>query len=812
MGGQIGQTSTEEVQSLAAKSGRQAAPIQPVETAVIGGTPSQAKMAGSSANLETALKVSAGEQELPTYLRRLQAARPLLEEEQQRIEQARSMGRLNSLEERVQAAALSTINKTPTTSAVLNVNDDELNKVVFKSPADKAKAREYLSIIAGGKDKDDDGNDVYAPLASLLGFDSGKSLDDVKKDIKKYLTDPVTEMGKAAASGTPNQLLVSQINPEDLGFNNWNEVATLLKLPPEMDIGSLTIEQLTDQIYKIQAEEYSRTSALLRIINDPNVGPAEKEAARRQLQQLGATGVLAAESDISNLASQIDDINTVTIAGREYTISELLSDKTITGLVNDYLKNPERAAEIKESARALADWIDNNKQALETIVGKIDPGVQTVAATVENNIKLKTPSTGLSLNDDVMSALFGDKWKTSTVPLQPPAIYTILKTFPNTAIRQDLTNLMNGLSNRPTDLTYLAGLDETQLQAKGLLTREGIQRYSDYINSSYTLANAKTTEGIIGSLFGDGTNLTEIDKLVKQVKALNDSNLIDDITPEQQELLSIFDSNGDGVVDNYSTIAQKAKSLFSGKSLKDLVNGSNDIKSGTDLLSSLKKVIQDAKMPGSLFARYGSILEDGKITDQEIATSDIQNANLSDLQELVDKKVPGANKLTSLIETKTYQETQPEIINTYKIPSDEVLTVLSTEEGINSIYNSINSLNTFFNTPEYGKLPAPKQAAYRRVYNETKARALSQYTKWVNEKASPELERRVAVPGARLDREINNAQAELARGKVDAKRKAQLLTFIANARRQQLELDKLDPIIRQETFDRYKSQFALIFG
>jgi hypothetical protein len=575
------------------------------------------------------------------------------------------MGQLNSLEERVQAAAVKQLQTAPTTSAVLKVADDKLPNTL--TPENKAKATELLSLIGQGKDEDDSGNDVYAQLIPLLGYGTSAdvSINDIKADIKdKYLTNAETEMAKAAASGMPDQLLVSQLAPEDLGFTNWGEVAALLKLPPETDLGSLTIQQLTDQVQKVQAEEYSRTSALLRIVNDPNVGAAEKEAARRQLEQLGATGVMAAEADVSNLAAQVDDINTVTIAGKDYTVSELLSDKGVASIVNDYLKNPDRAALIREASPQLATWIDSNKTALENIVGKIDPGFQAVATTIENNAKLQTPATGGErLNDNVMQTLFGQNWKSSTTSLTPPAIYSALSptnTTVSNQVKLDLTRLLNTMSDRPNDITYLAGLSEAELEEKGLLDPAGIARYSSYIQSSEQLAGAlgdgASVSGIVASVFGDKISTSGFNELLEQVRIINDTNLVSDLTPQELEVLKIFDADGDGKMDSISEIHSRAQDMFSGKSLQDLVGGANDIKSGADLLSSLQgKIIAAQSDP--TYIKFKDILSDGKIGSDEITQLEQSNASIEDLQLMIDKGVPGSAAVKSLVDKKISSET-----------------------------------------------------------------------------------------------------------------------------------------------------------
>ena len=717
LGGQTVKTSAEELQGLSSKAGRQAPPTQQLEAAVLGGTTSQAKMAGSSANLGLAEKLSlgAGEQ-LPSYLRQLQASRPLLEEEQARIDRAKSMGQLNSMEERVQRAALATLSSV-SGAATIKVDESKLPSTL--TGPSRNTVITLLKKVAAPADPNNPVTDAdWQNLASLLGYGPEKTLDQIKSDITdKYFQTQDQALADSAAAGTPDKVTLDKISPQDLGFTDWAEIAALLKFPEGTDMSTMTVGDLTSQIEKIQAEEYSRTSALLRIIRDPNVGPAEKEAARRQLEQLGATGILAAEADVSNLAAQIEDINTVTIAGQDYTVSELLSDKTITLLIDDYLKNPDKAAAIKAASPEFATWIDNNKEALSKTIARVGTGLAGVAAVVEDNAKKKAPvPSAPNLSDNVMTTLFGSNWKNSTSPLQAPAIYTALSDSNiDETVRADIVGLMNELGDRPEDLKFLAGLSAAELNSRGLLTTAGIRRYKDYLNSSEYFAGANTSvinnNAIIKQMFGDSMTEEKLNNLLTQVKALNDTNLVDDLDPEEYAILQIFDANNDGVIDTPAQIAERAKSFFTGKSLKDLVNGVSDLPTGASLFQTLQDKVTKTISGNKLLSTYSSVLSDGKISSGDIKSLKEQNAPLKDLEEMVARNIPGANKLNDLIKTRIYEEAS-QLITSVATNKNPLTTDIATQfMDVENIYNAIQS----------GKL----KSGNTKVNQELKKRAIS---------------------------------------------------------------------------------------
>jgi hypothetical protein len=654
------------MQNLSSKAGRTAAPTQPMESAVIGGTPDQAKMAGSSANLQKSTQLSVeGKQSLPTYLRELTGARSLTETEQERMGRAQNMGQLNSLEGRVESMAQAAAAATPTGTATLSVNDPALVSKI-NDPVARATAHNLLVKVAAG-DTDVD----YKALATLLGYDAptdAKSLTDIANDIKKvYLSDPAASIGKAASAGTPDELFVGSLDPKELGFQSFSELATLLKLPANTDFTKFTIRQLTDQVSKIQAEEYSRTSSLMRLLSDPNVGAAEKEAARAQLSQLGATGILSAEADVSNLAEQADNINSVKIGDETFTISELLSDKHITGIVAGALEDPAKLAALKLTQPGLADWIETNKTGLEKVVGKIDPAIKVLGDTVTANNKLATPDGATKVSDNAMTILFGANWKTTLNTLTPPPLYAALSdtTIP-VAARQSLTNLINSMSSRPDDLNYLKTLTQKSLSDKGLLTADGITKYINYLNSSQVLAGfdpANTApESVLSAVFGTD-DMQELNKVVAQVKLLNDTNLGEDLSGG---LLDILDKNHDGAIDDINTIVETAKSFFSGKSVRDLLKGTDgtpDVADGPGLLKAIRASISTAQQD-PLYKNYvgadnKGVLADGKIDDADVGR--LSTAPLEDLQKMIDKGVPGAGKLQNTITQRVKAETSTAI-------------------------------------------------------------------------------------------------------------------------------------------------------
>lgn len=782
---QFSLNSPTELQSLSSKAGRTAAPTQPMESAVIGGNPDQAKMAGSSANLQKSTQLSTeSKQELPTYLRQLTGTRSLTETEQERMGRAQNMGQLNSLEGRVESMAQAAAAATPTGTATLSVNDPALVSKI-NDPVTRATAHDLLAKVAAGTATGVD----YAALAPLLGYDAptdAKSLTDISNDIKAvYLSDPAKSIGKAAASGTPDELFVGSLNPQELGFENFSELAALLKMPAGTDFTTFTIRQLTDQVAKIQAEEYSRTSSLMRLLSDPNVGAAEKEAARAQLSQLGATGILSAEADVSNLAEQADNINSVKIGDETFTISELLSDKHITGIVAGAIEDPAKLAALKETQPGLADWIETNKTGLEKIVGKIDPAIKVLGDTVTANNKLATPDGATKVSDNAMTILFGAGWKTTLNTLTPPPIYAALSdtTIP-IAARQSLTNLINTLANHPEDLTYLKGLNQKDLSDKGLLSAEGITKYANYLNSSQVLAgfDPATTapESVLSTVFGTD-NMGDLSQIVAQVKLLNDTNLGDDLSGG---LLDILDKNHDGVIDDIGTIVETAQSFFSGKSVKDLLKGADgtpDVADGQGLLKAIRTSISTAQQD-PLYINYVAnkgVLADGKIDDADVGR--LKDAPLPDLEAMIAKGVPGASKLQSIIDSKAGSEVSRLLTEKQIFPTELNATFENSYVGQNTLKETALKIKGIIDTAEFDALSPAVKAQMYAAFDKAVNRSYEEYTKFTRTNISRQLDVEVSQPRSQIINEINALQKQYFQ-RLKAGQSAKQLQFLQDMR------------------------------
>lgn len=679
-GTQLIKTSAEELQGLSQRAGLPVQPTSPIEAGVIGGTPSQAKMAGSSANIQAAQQIALGAQELPTYLRQLQRQAQVGEQERQKIERAKQMGQLTSFDTRVQELIESTLAVTPTQLTALQINEDKVNQDVPVESRELVKS--FLNKVANNTATLAD----YQGAGALLGFTDGTNLNQFANSLKtNYLKTPEQTLQGAYATALPDNLQMSQLTPEGLGFNNWSEVAATLKVP-EQELTSMTIGQVMNKINQIKAEEFSRVDALQRIIRDPSLGAAEKNAAREQLRALGFSGERAIETDVSRLVDSVNRADSVEIGGKEFSIGDLLSDTHLSGMIKDYIENPEMQEEIKQKYPGLADFIDKNREALSGFAAGIDSKVSEMAQVVEQN---KSLGTSVGLNEGAMKALFGDGWDKKYTPLDKPNLFN---TFENPTINKDikdrLADLVNYLAtDNPDTARELAGLSTSQLSQKGLLTPEGISTYREYTQTRNILSELDpdsdviTPEGVFGALGLDADGIEDVKGQLEEIARMNATGLLDKADPA---LLSLVDSDKDGVIDNYTDILQKLQEKFKGKPLSQLVNA-KELDTPSKLISNLRELISKSRNKNTpeaqLYRTHADLFKDGVIgaTDIEEMSNDITSSALGEslLEKMRGLDAGGKEKLKDLVNSKANQEFKTlssQIVANYGIDLEQPIT------------------------------------------------------------------------------------------------------------------------------------------
>jgi hypothetical protein len=134
-----------------------------------------------------------------------------------------------------------------------------------------------------------------------------------------------------------------------------------------------------------------QTRDLMAVVNNPNIGPAQRSAARAALRELGVIGVRTAEEKINNIVAQIEDGDNVVVGGKAMEVQDFLNDDRISARITEALDDPTGTVlkELEaEYGPELTKWIKDNEETLKKASDTIKTNVNTVSEVQKTNAKL----------------------------------------------------------------------------------------------------------------------------------------------------------------------------------------------------------------------------------------------------------------------------------------------------------------------------------------------------------------------------------------------------------------------------------------
>lgn len=449
-GGTLQAQSTQGIQSLSSSLG-QAIPTDPLSTQTLTGNPDQSKMAGTSNQLQAAnsINLSGSGTSLTQYDNSQKPTSQATQTDLNSQVQVKQMEQLGDLAPRVQQL----INLNTTQAAQAPANATPLAKTGLTPELTQALNsfaqgdKTQLPLIAKALNKD----------VLNLNYD----------DLVNLYQDQTGSVANSIAQAMPDQIKVSQ---SLLGDNiSMADLSQLLG----KDVSTLTIDQLGSELDGFLNKAQSNISQIKAKLADPKTSQAERTVLNEQLRSLGQTGEEGTAQLASDLDNQIQSGLTVQFNGKQYTVSELLSDSNISQLVTDYINSPTGPAadELNKLSPALIDFIKKNQDAFKQAADQVNTNTTDVKNTITTNRAISNTASG-PINDDLMAAIYGDNWKDNTTALDPnksPVIaYLNDKTIdPNK--RAALSNSLNTLSDlAPNIAKSVLNKSPAELEALGL--------------------------------------------------------------------------------------------------------------------------------------------------------------------------------------------------------------------------------------------------------------------------------------------------------------------------------------------------------
>lgn len=632
--GQIARTSNEELNSLAQKSNLQAAPTTPLGAQMLGAGPDVAKMAGSAQQKQAAVRQSIQESEsLATQERQKQVRKEQTEQERQEQERAKNLEGLGSLGSRVQELTKKMLSaqsqQQPQQSLI--VNEDAISKSGV-APENQQQFRDVLGKLTSGTATNED----VQVANQLMGRNATTLLSP--EQLKEMFGTVAQQVGSTVTGAVANDVQLGNLDQnqvQSLGFNNLDEMAQVLNVPPN-DLGTMTVNQLQDKINQIKSGEYQKTQTLQRQSSDPNLGAAERKEARALLREAGAVGIRAADEDVADLAQQIDEADTVTFNGQQMSVQQLLSDENLNGTIQRFLDDPNYKSQLEKEEPQFADWLKANETAVKQMMDKVDPAVKQYNQLQAERAGAAKTAQGTTLSNDLMKMVYNDWGSLGTTAYdqskEPEALKILKSESADPTVRANLEDFLNeAAKSEPALARAVMDLSRQELASLGVFDKggRGLQDYLDYSTSIKAASNAQTPEEFMSSVFG--TNLREAQQLIDQARSLKNLGI-------NVPNLELFDSDGDGKVDSLDKL--KANVVGPGKTFnpdtspRGLLNAGkqlSDLPKGGQLMGSLTDILNKTDADTKALAKY---TKDGSFDDRD-ALDIVGSESLESLQKIL---------------------------------------------------------------------------------------------------------------------------------------------------------------------------------
>ena len=445
--GGLAQASTEE---LAAQTKLPAQPITPVGGAGIGANPDQAKMMGASAQKASALRASLqGGEDLQTRLRQEQARTQQTSAEKAEVAKSQAAQPLGDLQSRVQQivdsklqAGAQAAGKTLNTA---NLNTSNISDPETKALLDKLKASPNDQA-------------VIAQLSNKLHPGENKVI--TQDDLNALVGSSNAAVGQQVASATADTIKAADL-PVDVQ-------ESVRKFIPDADIANMTLEDLQREIQSEIDTEMQQVSKEEAKLADPYIGAAERAEARKNLRDMGATGVAAAESEAEKLADKIVNADTIKFNGQDVQVKDLLADDHIAGLVANYLADPnsEASKQLIANEPELVGLVKQFEPLMKEAVKGLGTGITEAGKISEANKALQTVDLGGGLqgkfSDEVMKALdptFGTVTGTKSIAAGSPLLGVMKNVAIPAADRKSFIDLINSHPEFVSELNKMSPQD-----------------------------------------------------------------------------------------------------------------------------------------------------------------------------------------------------------------------------------------------------------------------------------------------------------------------------------------------------------------
>lgn len=607
--GGVLQEETEDLQSLAGKTGLAAPPTTALGASLIGANPDQQKMAGSPAQMESAMRLSldsGGAQTLAEADRRRQTRTQTTGAERSEMRRGQALEGLSDVDTRVQQLIDTKIAEaTPKTGVVPTAASSD----TAVAPIEDQKLRAAQPLLAEAFELAKNNQVIPADLMLRLNEAFGRDPNSVlaPAEISQLYVTATEAVARQGADAIQNSLTVSDLAAMPNFGYDLGTLSSLLGVPTNQ-LKKASVAELQALIDQAGTRFFGSVEALEQQAGSGNLGEAERQLARQSLREASATGIRATEADFQKLEQAIADAEEVEFGGKNYKIEELLKDETVSSLIKDYLENSEVRAELLKTEPAFAAWIDKHSQLFKNAVKSIE-----TAATSFGELQKQNKEFTQAFPESLVKHVFPDAGGMSAESLsksKKPIVqfYNTLKGADKGAFSANLTALVQAVPGIEKELANLTTKDLKALDL-GKQTAEGMRKYIESVNAARALANldSKNPDALIAAVTGGKySGVKELETALRQNNALK-------LMGFPQPLNLFFDANGDGVFDGTKKLAELVGKSSKAPTLKDFLAGKD-----TSLKAKGLNIQKHSKIQQLIINKSGNAFNDNKISANEL--------------------------------------------------------------------------------------------------------------------------------------------------------------------------------------------------
>lgn len=602
-------------------------------TSGLGVSPDQAKMAGSSAQLQAAPTIAP-----PKGPAASAVAQGAVPEQQQALEQQRAQTATTATANDEALRQLATEMETTVGSLGQRVRanyggaiTDQMTQATAGAVVDVAGTVDALPNAAAVR------STIAALNAATTPAERNAAIDALEKEIggDGALARGVVGAILASTDHDAYSSYLASTLPENVTVAQLNAHAKKDGTTPVLDIAALStqlglsaeaiaamdVPALRNAINDKITSTFSETDKLRNQMNDPNLSATDRADIRKQLENAGERGLEATEAEMRDLKKIVATAGDITLAdGSTLAIEDVLNDDSFKILMGKVLDGDKAAIAELNAIPELKEFYETNKALIDAAYTKTikDSESWNALETAQDNM-----ATTFAGDPSVLSAIRAAAGVTSTTgPVYDPKTWQamldnpVMKMVTDPALSADartkvVMDLGTAMKVGKLTLDQISAYDPDDLKALGFGTDP--TKFASAMATVNILNDpAATPDAIIDAMIpGNTINFSEVaSNLTAQMGAVG---IIGGSAPS---LITLLDADKDNVISpeelraGLSTPSVLGEVLKLGKTAYDPVNP----------FEGVPGFANPADFPGGIGAGLAAITADGVVKPGELAS------------------------------------------------------------------------------------------------------------------------------------------------------------------------------------------------